>query len=48
MQYCFAPYPQAIAQMSEWAHKVSQLDERECAIALHKLDFGRTVTIRRV
>jgi hypothetical protein len=43
----FSPYPMTIAQMGEWAEKVTQLDRVECAVALHKLDHTRTIPIRR-
>lgn len=48
MQTCFVPYPQTIAQMGEWAEKVTQLDQRECAVALNRLGAPRTIRLRKV
>lgn len=48
MQICFAFYPQPIQQMGEWAEKVTQLDQRECAVALNRLGAPRTIRLRKV
>jgi hypothetical protein len=48
MQICFAPYPQTIEQMGEWAEKVTQLDQQECAVALNRLDAPRAIRLRKV
>lgn len=48
MQTVFGHFPMTIAQMAAWAQAQSHLTQRECAHALHRLDYPRTITLRKV
>jgi hypothetical protein len=48
MQIVYGPYPMTVAQLAAWAEEQSHLTERECAHALYRLDYPRTITLRKV
>jgi hypothetical protein len=48
MQIVFGHYPMTPAQLSEWARTVSAYTPHECAKALHCLEYGKAITIRKV
>ena len=48
MNLVFDHWPMTIAQMAAWAQAQSHLTQRECDHALYRLDYPRTITLRKV